>query len=295
MNVTEIENDPRVLEVRDKLLKVVEGLPRHKQIEVIQRAADMEQEVSSEKRRALAAIQELRDWVNTNPPVRLEKNDCSRLHNFKDALRARRVIGYENVRLELPIVFELQHTFVVKHDWASAFESADGIDDGFRLPYDFCAFEFRITGHTVILIAKQEADDHISYQEFIETQDYWYAPPLDSPDFTPDATTQLLINEVRAICIALDAEVATHSVIRAPHKLNVKRERAGKTPLLDYHVVDLSRRHRISNPSNAGAGGKKRLHFRRGHWRHYETSKTWVKWCLVGDPDLGFIQKQYSL
>jgi hypothetical protein len=42
-------------------------------------------------------------------------------------------------------------------------------------------------------------------------------------------------------------------------------------------------------------GRKKRLHFRRGHWRHYETHKTWIKWMLVGDPDLGFIEKQYRL
>jgi hypothetical protein len=33
----------------------------------------------------------------------------------------------------------------------------------------------------------------------------------------------------------------------------------------------------------------------RGHWRHYERHKTWIKWTLVGDPDLGFVDKHYRL
>lgn len=37
------------------------------------------------------------------------------------------------------------------------------------------------------------------------------------------------------------------------------------------------------------------MHFRRGHWRHYQDHRTWIKWCLVGDPDLGFVDKHYKL
>lgn len=37
------------------------------------------------------------------------------------------------------------------------------------------------------------------------------------------------------------------------------------------------------------------MHFVRGHWRHYEVSKTWIRWHLRGDPDLGFIDKEYRL
>lgn len=37
------------------------------------------------------------------------------------------------------------------------------------------------------------------------------------------------------------------------------------------------------------------LHFRRGHWRHYGEYKTWIKWMLVGDPELGFVDKMYKL
>jgi hypothetical protein len=42
-------------------------------------------------------------------------------------------------------------------------------------------------------------------------------------------------------------------------------------------------------------GPKRRLHFRRGHFRHFDGWKTWVNWCLVGDPDLGFVDKHYKL
>lgn len=33
----------------------------------------------------------------------------------------------------------------------------------------------------------------------------------------------------------------------------------------------------------------------RGHWRRLSTFKTWVRWHLRGNPDLGFIDKKYTL
>jgi hypothetical protein len=237
----------------------------------------------------IAALEELRAW---NPALVLERNDCSRLHKVKEANAAGRVISggedHHVAEVSLPLL-ALEHTFVVKHDWAAALEGAETGTDDFQLPYERCAFEFRIGGRTVIVAFGTVGDD-MRFTSFIEAGDFWYsAREMTEP-------VAYAYSQVRGICIALDAEVATHSVVRAPHKLNEKRARQGKLPLLDFHVVDLSRRHRVSNGSNhPGAGTRKRLHFRRGHWRHYETSKTWVKWCLVGDPDLGFIQKSYIL
>jgi hypothetical protein len=126
---------------------------------------------------------------------------------------------------------------------------------------------------------------------FVQFGDYWVNV------LGKTQLSVLIWDQIRAICIALDAQVATAEVIRAPVNLNEKRAKAGKSPLSDYRVVDLARRHRIANPAagTAGTGTRKRLHFRRGHWRHYETTKTWVKWCLVGNPDLGFINKHYRL
>lgn len=245
----------------------------------------------------LEALRALDLWFDKPPRLILERNDCSRLHKLKEATKAGNIIDGEKKDSTGVVdgakhILALEHTFVVKHDWASAFSNAPDAIGEFRLPYDQCVFEFRLDGRTILLWA-QQLDSKQSFTCFIEAQDRWYCPPQEDER---DEFMRFLWDQVRAICIALDAEVATHSVIRAPHKLNEKRLRDGKAPLVDFHIVDLARRHRVANPSGAAStGGHKRLHFRRGHWRHFETSKTWVKWCLVGNPDLGFIQKSYAL
>jgi hypothetical protein len=260
----------------------------------VKRVAAEERALSKEidrKKRLLDAMGDLAKWQIS---ASLERNDCSRLHKLKEAMPDGRVIdgakGNE-VAAVSPAVMGVEHTFVIQHNWAAAFEGAEGLDgDSYRLPYDVCAFEFRLGNRTVILTAAQSGDSQ-KFTSFIEAGDFWYSPELPVPKLIAWLWTQ-----VRAICIALDADVATETVIRASCKLNEKRARTGKSPLPDYRVVDLARRHRIANPAAAsGTGTRKRLHFRRGHWRHFETSKTWVKWCLVGNPDLGFIQKSYSL
>ena len=135
-------------------------------------------------------------------------------------------------------------------------------------------------------------EKHLSF--LFEAPECWIALP-DHGEYAWVDGKDYIWAQIRAICIALDAEVAEHEVVRAPTKLNRKREKAGKVPIPDHYVVDLSRRHRISNSSTSGEGSKKRLHFRRGHWRHYDGFKTWVRWCLVGNPDLGFVSKDYSI
>lgn len=110
----------------------------------------------------------------------------------------------------------------------------------------------------------------------------------------------LVSAQVRAVCISLEAEVAVTEVVRADHKLNHAREKRGKLPILDYHVVTLAHRRRTLpraadlDPNREYT--RKRLHLRRGHWRHYDGDfRTWIKWCLVGDPELGFVDKEYRL
>jgi hypothetical protein len=250
----------------------------------------------------LDELKTLNEWFDQPPRLVLERNDCSRLHRLKEAAKAGRIVdgakkGTTGIIEGAHHIIALEHVFVVKHDWASAFSNAQDISGEFKLPYSQCVFEFRLDGHNVILWGQefnlQEYEEKQSFTCFIEMGEYWYSPPMN---VARDDFMRFAWDQVRAICIALDAEVATHTVVRAPHKLNEKRTRDGKVPLADFHVIDLAKRHRVANPSGAtGAGGRKRLHFRRGHWRHFETSKTWVKWCLVGNPDLGFIHKSYKL
>lgn len=272
---------------------------RRRAVDRLQKQLAAEERKVARGKEALAVLDTLKEWFDAQTDWVLERNDCSRLHHFQEACRSSRLLGADIDDLNNDAEFGamLQHTFVVKQDWAGAFEHAEGIDDSIKLPYTLCAFEFRYNGRNVLAAAFDD-EGNIKFTAFIQADDYWVhiAAQRDRLETQHDKIALAIWQQIRAICIALDAEVATHSVVRAPHKLNKKRAADGKIPLADFHVVELARRHRVANPTAAaGQGSKKRMHFRRGHWRHYETSKTWVKWCLVGDPDLGFIQKQYSL
>lgn len=277
--MSELIEDQKFRQAQANLESALSPYPRATQIKAVEMAMLMS---------------DLRLWANRVPV--LERNDCSRLHKLKEASRAGALI---DLPMDGPVVAAppndsldgIAQTFVVKHDWAAAFSNAEGMADEFKLPYEVCAFEFRISGRNVIAILV-EVDATRQFTAFVEAREYWYGFGISGKD---EPVVSFIWNEIRAICVALDAEVATHSVVRASVKLNDKRTKAGKIPLVDYRVVDLSRKHRITNPAHGDGGTKKRLHFRRGHWRHFEESKTWVKWCLVGDPDLGFISKHYSL
>jgi hypothetical protein len=105
---------------------------------------------------------------------------------------------------------------------------------------------------------------------------------------------ELVGNQIRAACIALDADVAATTLVRESY---VGKERDAKEyPEYEFYTINIASRSRAEALQAHGAAkGTKRLHFRRGHWRHFAASKTWVRWCLVGNPELGFIDKQYRL
>jgi len=283
-----------------ELEKALAGYPRNIQIDALNKAMEMVGDVFQKQERTeiitkleqIAALDDLFAWSESLGTLTLERNDCSRLHKLKEAVTGGHVIDGSTQNFGKYIgILAVQQTFVVKHDWAAAFANAEGMgDDDFHLPYEVCAFEFRIYGKSIIVVAFES--DH-KMLVFLDTGENWYSYGGQGAKETE--IIDFLFNQIKSICIALDADVATHTVIRASVKLNEKRAKSGKIPLLDYRVVDLSRRHRIANISSGNSGTKKRLHFRRGHWRHYDESKTWVKWCLVGDPDLGFIAKHYTL
>lgn len=228
----------------------------------------------------------------------LQPNDCSRIHKVREASNAGLYFdAAENKFCEMSDKLEKASVFVVRHDWAAAFGDSLKEGDPFKLPFDLCAFEFRVSGNTLIMMCEPlhdgEGGEGVNTLVIMEGVDgVWFTMP-------PDAMTEIstwLLRHVRAICVALEAEVAEHSVTRQPYKLNAKRQRAGKVPLRDFHVVDLSRRTRASaRGESAPTGRKVRMHFRRGHWRHYEDHKTWIEWMLVGNPDLGFIDKEYRI
>jgi len=232
--------------------------------------------------------------------------------------------------------FDDQHQiFVVQHDWAGAFKGAQDFDGGeINLPFLYCAFEFVVNGLRFIVSIARESGialvcvkTHTAWsvlmsydwngRDFICVRPYGIdstgalrkdTANLDESSVEAhfrlkmseelEPTMKLCAAQIRAILIALEARVASAEVIRADYKLNAAREKRGKLPLYDYHIVSLARRARTANPLPLDPDRhitRRRLHFRRGHWRHYEKHKVWIEWMLVGDPDLGFIDKEYRL
>lgn len=180
--------------------------------------------------------------------------------------------------------------FVIEHNWAAAFQNAGDFDEGeYPLPFDDTIFEMRADGRHVAAICCQDIR-----LVAMQLGDGWFVSLWDSEW----GAKHWLSSIVRAACIALDAEVAVSEAVRAPERLNRARIKQGKLPMLDYHVIRLNRHSRVAPlPDDDRETGDRRLrlHFVRGHWRHYETHKTWIKWHLRGDPDLGFIDKHYRL
>lgn len=265
--------------------------------------ADLEKDLLQKRKAAdftkskLDALNDFEKWVYQ--PFVIEKNDCSRLHKLRQASVDGLLLLADRDHLDISdrvnstdlLTYSMQ-SFVVLHDWAGAIGELEGSE--INLPYERCAFEFRFNGKTVIALTIGNGKGIII---FTECGCFWAC--CGSYININDEKNHLMktcMQQIKSICVALDADVATHHVERAPSALNKKRQERGKVLLNDYHVVNLAKHHRIANPSKGeGEHGKVRLHFRRGHWRHYETTKTWIKWCLVGNPDLGFINKHYSL
>lgn len=245
-------------------------------------------------RSVIGAVEKLEAWKIL--PPKLEKNDCSRLHQLIAGLRMMHRHLPETTRNGDPNDFPWKEVnpFVVQHDWASAFKNATDYDEGtFKLPYEMCAFEFRISGASVTVLAMQQDEQPAKFQFYAGIDGLWLTE--DKEPSYPAAYT-FAKDQIKAICVALEADVATRHMERVSEKVNRKREQEGREPFFSYHIVSLNRRFRASNPSRGGVPTThKRLHFRRGHWRHYESFKTWVRWCLVGDPELGFIEKEYRL
>lgn len=265
-----------------------------------------------EEQRALEArgnvIAELARW-SAESGLKIERPDGPSFRKLRKAVAEGRTayLGKDPLATAPALDFEKEvfrhaEILVIEHDWAAAFNGANIESATIRLPYDVCAFEFKFASRPVIAFAIQ-VDTDIVFCPAICFGDLWmvtdFVLPLDF-DANDERTAYVIelldavSEQIKAACIALDAEVAEASAVREVHSGSGK---GISQPLKAHHVISLARR--TSRPaalsSGDGSGRRKRLHFRRGHWRHYEDHKTWIRWMLVGDPDLGFVDKEYRL
>lgn len=212
-------------------------------------------------------------------------------------------------------VFEEAEIFRVEHDWFKAIRKAHEFETGsFRLPYETCIFEFQVSKKAVVAMCinnvSEAADNEIVMQIAVESFFGWrlsdnlYRHNGGQWDVLQGGQTiqqdklehlvELVGNQIRAACIALDADVAATTLVRESHA--GKERDAKEYPEYEFYTINIASRTRAEAlQSHSASKGTKRLHFRRGHWRHFTASKTWVRWCLVGNPELGFIDKQYRL
>lgn len=307
--------------------KVLHKVRRYINKDMTDRAADRAktQRILDGMRRAEAALDELVEMDKAG--LKLERPTAPRLHDLRQAMRTGHAVSIHDARdggivppedvKEYERIFSAATIFIVEHDWAAAFKGVTdqhGAELGVsevKLPAEFCAFEFRISGHSVIAIAL-ELDGILYLQPMVQTavgwtllgyvrrrsDGGWESDRSDEAAIRADKMLSLIIDQVLAISVALDSEVAVTSTVRVDAKLNHARERRGQLPMFDYHVVSLAKRQRAAallDDHVPTPGRKKRFHFRRGHWRHYQDHRTWIKWMLVGDPDLGFVDKHYRL
>lgn len=259
--------------------------------------------------RRKTAVREAIEWLKAKD-FKLGRVNASLFHNFLQE----GVIKDDAWELDKPKAREAQ-LFLVEHDWAKAFANAQGYKGmPWHQPYDLCAFELMIGGKRVLTILEKEIGSI-----FMRTSVGWLTlAPWDRKESADPwkFLTDIIFDQVKAISVALEARVAETELRAAP---TVKRK--GSEPFeVRYHVVRLMRREKRYVYEAHEPTYRMPLHFRSGHYKHYHMEehreghtwlsagpdrrepcsvcgawRTWTEWMLVGDPDLGFIDKEYRL
>jgi hypothetical protein len=259
---------------------------------------------------ATDAIDAVRAWADGSDLV-MTRPQGSSWHKLRACHKTMRVVDGVDGMLFCDLLFEVEpHVLLVEHDWHAAFKTAADFDLGaFRLPFPACCFEFVLNGRRVIAMVR-EAESGISMRPFVQHKDLWVAGmQYDLRDDqwetagggmirNEEQLGALLADQIRAIAILLETRAFVSDPVEPPAKLNKARVKRGEAPLATHHVVRIPPERRARKEQASDGHDPKwrvRCHFRRGHWRHYATHKTWVKWMIVGDPNLGFVDKEYRV
>jgi hypothetical protein len=245
-------------------------------------------------------------WIKNHDFSLIQKNEASRVYRLAEAMMLRQLLPstYDRKESDLKVMAEAMMglpSIVVRHNWTKALgnlcEKGDEIIS-IKLPYPTCLFEFMVHGKCVIVMASDQnaegTSDRVRYLHFVEFEkDKWFECSETDEDMVKMFVG--LREQIEAICVALDSQIADQEEVQPPVAINKKRLKAGKLPLRSHHVVDLSKRFRSKRGTSEGESTRSvRLHWRRGHWRHYtDNHRTWINWMLVGNVDLGFVDKHY--
>jgi hypothetical protein len=107
------------------------------------------------------------------------------------------------------------------------------------------------------------------------------------------ADTMDEVNAYADLCLALACKNVTTHAHDAPKNLNRQRIKAGKLPLMGFHVLELRDGGDMPGASGASSSAARRSHLRRGHIRRLASDRvTWVNSAIVRGK--GFVDKVYA-
>lgn len=267
----------------DEGAAILRGIASRRRAQLAREEADMEKE-HARLGRHLDAIRDVEAWMGLDQH-RVEAVTDSRLFG---ALRAERITLRAGKPFPYDETAKAAQIFLIQHDWSALLGDATVQAEEVRLPADHCCFEATVSGRRVCLMVRCERGEPVEVGSLIQARHMW----IEGPSTPWAEASGALVNQVRAVAACLDAEVVYADPIRVPFSAGASRDLG--VPAYSYHVLRLTKSARRL-PSAEPSGRRRRLHFRRGHWRRYPTHKTWVRWCLVGDPSLGLVEKDYAL
>jgi len=303
---TEAERD-----AAQKIVETLEPLSEQDRKKTLSALNKRLAELDSEHAAATAefnALQDLRDW-SASGNLSLAQPQGSAWYKLRESWKRKAVLnGTTDDRDQAKYFASEPHVIVVEHDWAKAFKGSGDFDTGeFHLPFPRCCFEFQMGGRRVCAMLI-EGDDGVTLRPYIQSQGFWISGLEyrhgDGEWYTDDGVAAdadesiayEISRQVRAVSIALEADAVEQEEQVQSDKVNAHRIKQGKPPFNSFHTIRIAAHRRARRiASEHDPRWRVRLHFRRGHWRHYANHKTWVKWMLVGDPDLGFVNKHYRL
>jgi hypothetical protein len=271
---------------------------------------------------SLAANADLTEFVDGG--LRLQSPGTSALHHLTEAHPKGDFVSQQMDGQRCRVAPETnkfrfwgdEQVFLLEHDWSSALQAVKEQAVDFRPPFSDQVFELKLSGKRICSrVQIDPADGEVFCVCFVWLSSAWVMLPLYDlnrgiiPDSPPsfldlqwtakylDPIYDIVIAQIRGACIALDANIATTEIIKASPQIRKSRIASGKPAPYDFRVLTLKRRSTVDRDATPETTGSHvRLHFRRGHYRHFsDNSKTWINWTLVGDPDLGFIDKHYRL
>jgi hypothetical protein len=155
-----------------------------------------------------------------------------------------------------------------------------------------------IPSGAAVFVTKVESGDRLTLKMYAADTPFtsqWLLAGSTPEDLIKEASHDLKC--VVELCLLL----GLHNVRRvhkpAPKFAAKKRERSGKAPLFDYHILEVDgdlweRSADVERSTGAGV----RSHLRRGHVRRLADSRrVWVRACYVHGAVPGFASKDYAL